>query len=73
MDELAEKPVDLAAYLGYLGEDVRGVTGYLGRDMAQEERDAYDEGRRRRQLELRAVELDRAVRGQGKPAPWMRG
>ena len=72
MGELAEKPEELAEYLGYLGEDVAGMKRRLGRAMSDAERDAYEEGRRRRQLELRAVELDRAVRGQGKPAPWMR-
>ena len=72
MAEFADQPVELARYLGYLGEDTKGVKGYLGHTMDEDERSAYEEGRRRRQLELRAVELDRAVRGQGKPAPWMR-
>lgn len=73
MDELAGKPEELAGYLGYLGEDPQGMARHLGHPMTGAERDAYEEGRRRRQLELRAVELDLAVRGQGKPAPWMRG
>lgn len=72
MDEFAEQPVDLARYLGYLGEAVRSVEERLSHALTEDERAAYEEGRRRRQLELRAVELDRAVRGQGKPAPWMR-
>lgn len=73
MEEVSGQPLELARYLGYLGEDSKGVQGHLGHVMTEDERAAYEEGRRRRQLQLRAVELDRAVRGQGKPAPWMRG
>ena len=42
------------------------MEGQLRRSLTDDERAAFEEGRRRRQLELRAVELDRAVRGQGK-------
>ena len=66
------KGKDLARYLGYLGEDLRNMEAYLGHPIDELERLAFEEGRRQRQLELRAVELDRAVRGQCKPAPWMR-
>lgn len=72
MNELADKPIDLIRYLGYLGEEAQRVEEHLASEMGEAERKAYDEGRRRRQLELRAVELDRAVRGRGKPTPWMR-
>lgn len=72
MAESADQPLELAHYLGYLGEAVRTVESDLERPLSDEERAAFEEGRRQRQLELRAVELDRAVRGQGKPAPWMR-
>ena len=72
MTELADQPIELARYLGYLGEDPRDMEGYLGHSMTPEERSAYDKGRRQRLLELRAVEFDRAVRGQGKTIAWMR-
>ena len=72
MRTLAGKPLELTKYLGYLGEDMKGVEGNLGHQMDNKERAAYNEGKRQRQLELRAVELDRVVRGQCKPTPWMR-
>jgi hypothetical protein len=73
MAEVSNQPLELARYLGYIGEEPKGVQAMLGHAMTEDERSAYEEGRRRRQQDLRAVELDRAVRGQGKPAPWMRG
>ena len=72
MAELADQPQAMARYLGYLGEPARSVRDYLGRDLQEEEALALEEGRRQRQLELRAVELDRVVRGQANPTPWMR-
>ena len=72
LEALADAPKDLASYLGYLGEDASAMERHLGHPMTDAERRAFEDGKRRRLLELRAVELDRAVRGQGKPAPWMR-
>ena len=72
MADVAKQPSELSRYLGYLGESVKGVRGYLERDMGEDERAAYEAGCRERQLELRAVELAAVVRGRGKPTPWMR-
>ena len=70
--EIAGQPVEIARYLGYLGEQPADVEEALGRPLTVEEREAREEGQKRRQLELRAVELDGAVRGRAKPAAWMR-
>ena len=70
--EAAGQPVEIARYLGYLGEPPAAVEEALGRPLTVQEREAREEGQKRRQLELRAVELDGAVRGRAKPAAWMR-
>ena len=72
MEALAERPVEMARYLGYLGEGPGEIEEALGRVLAVEEREAREEGKKRRQLELRAVELEGAARGRVKPAAWMR-
>ena len=72
MEALAERPVEMARYLGYLGEGPREIEEALGRPLAVGEREAREEGKKRRQLELRAVELEGAARGRVKPAAWMR-
>ena len=72
MEELAGAPVEMARYLGYLGETVGEIEEVLGRPLKVEEREAREEGKKRRKLELRAVELEGAVRGRVKPVAWMR-
>ncbi|HVA90661.1 MAG TPA: hypothetical protein VNL71_12565 [Chloroflexota bacterium] len=66
-----EKTVELAQHLGELGENESGLEAFLGRQPTEEEADALQMGTRRRQLEVRAVQLSRLRKAGGGVAGWM--
>lgn len=65
------EPIEIARYYGRLElprRDVRAALG--GREMTPTEAQAYQEGRRERAAEMRALEIHRARRGH-RIEPWM--
>ena len=55
---------ELALYLGECGDTEPGLSFFLGRQATEEEREAFERGRRLRQLEARAIQLHRARGGE---------
>ena len=72
LDELSEKPVELARYLGTLGLSELEVADRLGRKLTRRERAAWEQAQDDRLLEVRAVELGRMRRGDGEVPKWAR-
>ena len=71
VEALAESPESFARYLGSLGTGRRILREELAREPTSTEIKAYEAGRRQRRLELRALQLDRALHGRGGIEPWM--
>lgn len=63
--------IAFAEYVGLLGETETGLEELLGRVPRPDEKEGLLRGYRRRNLEIRAIELDRARSG-GKIEPWMK-
>ena len=72
MLQLEDDTLELCRYLGELGATRETVAHHLGRSMTENEEDAWRHGQRARQLELRAIELERVRIGLEKPSPWMK-
>jgi hypothetical protein len=65
------KPIELCRYLGELGATKKDVERRLGHDLSPEEGSVFIDGRRDRQLEVRAIELGQVKRGGAKVERWM--
>jgi hypothetical protein len=63
--------VALCRYLGGLGATKKDVEQRIGRAMTRAEEAAYLDGKRDRQLEVRAIELGQVRRGTAKVQRWM--
>lgn len=73
MQRLADRPVQLAEYLGRYGETETGLAKFLNRAPTEPELEAFERGTRQRILEVRAIELERLRQGGGRVEPWMKG
>lgn len=69
MAELADKPVELCAYLGWLGLTGTDVAARLGRRLTRQESEAWEQACEDRLLEVRAIELGR-MRASGDVPRW---
>lgn len=70
MVELADKPVELAAYLAELGLGLEDVERRIGRKLKPAEIKAWERSQDDRLLEVRAIELGRMRRGDGGIPKW---
>lgn len=65
------KSIELCRYLGGLGATKKDVERRLGHGIRPEEEAAFVDGKRDRQLEVRAIELGQVKRGGAKVERWM--